>query len=106
MVDNRIHACLYLIEPTGHSLKPVDVEFMRRLHTKVNLIPIIAKADTMTEDEVAQFKARILNDIAHHGIEIYHAPTYPREDEETTAEQNEILVRPLPFLIVLKQRKN
>jgi len=32
---------------------------MRRLHTKVNLIPIIAKADTMTEEEVAEFKERV-----------------------------------------------
>ena len=32
---------------------------MRRLHTKVNLIPVIAKADTMTEEETADFKARV-----------------------------------------------
>ena len=32
---------------------------MRRLHTKVNLIPVIAKADTMTDEEVADFKARV-----------------------------------------------
>jgi len=96
MVDNRIHACLYFIEPTGHSLKPVDIEFMRRLHTKVNLIPIIAKSDTMTDDEVLQFKARILSDIAHHHIDIYQAPQYEQEDEETLAENEEIIV--CPFL--------
>lgn len=92
MVDNRIHACLYFIEPTGHSLKPVDIEFMRRLHTKVNLIPIIAKSDTMTDDEVLQFKSRILSDIAHHHIDIYQAPQYEQEDEETLAENEEIIV--------------
>lgn len=32
---------------------------MRRLHTRVNLIPIIAKADTLTDDEVRDFKARV-----------------------------------------------
>ena len=41
------------------SLKPIDVEFMRRLHTKVNLIPVIAKSDTLTEDEVTLFKQRV-----------------------------------------------
>jgi septin len=41
------------------SLKPLDIEFMRRLHTEVNLIPVIAKADTLTDDEVAEFKARV-----------------------------------------------
>ena len=40
-------------------MKPLDIEFMRRLHTKVNLIPVIAKADTLTDDEVAEFKARV-----------------------------------------------
>ena len=40
-------------------LKPIDIEFMRRLHTKVNLIPVIAKADTLTDEEVTLFKQRV-----------------------------------------------
>lgn len=44
---------------TGHSLKPLDVEFMKRLSSFVNLIPVIAKADTLTEDEVISFKQRV-----------------------------------------------
>jgi septin 7 len=59
IVDNRIHACVYFIQPTGHSLKPLDVAVMTRLHTKVNLIPVIAKADTLTDDEVLAFKRRV-----------------------------------------------
>lgn len=59
IVDNRIHACVYFIQPTGHSLKPLDIEVMRRLHTKVNLIPVIAKADTLTDEEIALFKQRV-----------------------------------------------
>lgn len=68
---------------------------MRRLHTRVNLIPVIAKADTLTDDEVVQFKARILSDLAHHRIEIYQAPQYELEDEETLAENEEIVVSQL-----------
>lgn len=59
IVDNRVHACVYFIQPTGHALKPLDIEVMRRLHTKVNLIPVIAKADTMTDEEIIAFKARV-----------------------------------------------
>lgn len=73
-------------------LKPLDVEFMRRLHTKVNLIPVIAKSDTLTEDEIKQFKQRILDDIAYHKIQIYQAPQYEYDDEETVAENREIIV--------------
>ncbi|THH33518.1 hypothetical protein EUX98_g661 [Antrodiella citrinella] len=99
IVDNRVHACLYFIQPTGHSLKPIDVEFMRQLHTKVNLIPVIAKSDTLTDEEVADFKARILADIAYHKIHIFQAPTYENEDEEAIAEAEEIASK-IPFAVV------
>lgn len=92
ILDNRIHACLYFIEPTGHSLKPLDIEFMRRLAGKVNLIPVIAKADTLSEDETIAFKERILADLDAHGIEYYRAAEYEGEDEETLAENQEIMV--------------
>ncbi|KAK0198209.1 cell division control/GTP binding protein [Armillaria mellea] len=103
IVDNRVHACLYFIQPTGHSLKQIDVEFMRRLHTKVNLIPVIAKADTMTDEEIAEFKERILADIAHNNIHIFQAPTYDNEDEETIAEAEEIAGK-IPFAVVGSDR--
>merc|ERR1711973_133718 len=32
--DDRVHCCLYFIAPTGHTLKPLDIEFMKRLHQK------------------------------------------------------------------------
>ncbi|RUS19718.1 Septin-domain-containing protein [Endogone sp. FLAS-F59071] len=99
MVDNRIHACIYFIQPTGHALKPLDIEFMRRLHTRVNLIPVIAKSDTLTEDEIRDFKARILDDITYHKIQIYQAPQYEYDDSETTTENREIMAK-IPFAIV------
>ncbi|CAO3600786.1 unnamed protein product [Absidia cylindrospora] len=99
LVDNRIHACLYFISPTGHALKPLDIEFMRRLHTRVNLIPVIAKADTLTEEEVSAFKERILADINYHNIQIYQAPAYEYDDEETIAENREIMSK-IPFAVV------
>lgn len=57
--DSRVHCCLYFVAPSGHGLKPLDVEFMQRLHDKVNIIPVIAKADTMTPDECAHFKKQV-----------------------------------------------
>ncbi|CAO1625046.1 unnamed protein product [Parajaminaea phylloscopi] len=99
LTDNRVHACLYFVQPSGHALRPIDIEFMRRLHQKVNLIPVIAKSDTMTDEEIALFKKRILDDIAHHNIEIFYAPIYDNEDDETLAE-NEEIVRKIPFAVV------
>lgn len=99
IVDNRIHACVFFIQPTGHSLKPLDIEVMRRLHTKVNLIPVIAKSDTLTDDEITSFKARILADIKYHGIQIFEGPRYELDDDETIAENNEIMSK-VPFAVV------
>lgn len=72
--DKRVHACLYFIAPSGHGMKALDVEFMRRLHDKVNIIPVIAKADSMTPDEIVQFKKSILQEIHENQINIYQFP--------------------------------
>ncbi|KHJ88686.1 cell division protein, partial [Oesophagostomum dentatum] len=57
-VDKCVHLCLYFIEPSGHGLKPLDIEFMKQLHTRVNIVPVIAKADCLTKDELKKFKAQ------------------------------------------------
>lgn len=40
-------------------LKPLDVEFMKALHGKVNIVPVIAKADTLTLKERERLKRRV-----------------------------------------------
>ncbi|ESO00080.1 hypothetical protein HELRODRAFT_192726 [Helobdella robusta] len=74
ILDSRVHCCLYFISPNGHGLKALDIEFMKRLHDKVNIIPLIAKADSMTKEEVTEFKKIILQEIAENKINIYDFP--------------------------------
>uniref|UniRef100_A0A8C2WFL1 Septin n=1 Tax=Cyclopterus lumpus TaxID=8103 RepID=A0A8C2WFL1_CYCLU len=81
MPDSRIHCCLYFIAPSGHGLKPLDIEFMKRLHEKVNVIPLIAKADTLTPEECHQFKKQIMCEIQEHKIKIYEFPETDDEEE-------------------------
>ena len=57
--DTRVHACLYFISPVGHGLKPLDLEFMRMLQNSINIIPVIAKADTFTVKEQNIFKQNV-----------------------------------------------
>ncbi|CAL7949679.1 unnamed protein product [Xylocopa violacea] len=95
--DSRVHCCLYFVAPSGHGLKPLDVEFMQRLHDKVNIIPVIAKADTMTPDECAHFKKQILNEIAQHKIKIYE---FPEVEEEEESKLHKILRDRVPFAVV------
>uniref|UniRef100_A0A8C2KDK3 Septin n=2 Tax=Cyprinus carpio TaxID=7962 RepID=A0A8C2KDK3_CYPCA len=81
MPDSRVHCCLYFIAPSGHGLKPLDIEFMKRLHEKVNVIPLIAKADTLTPEECQQFKKQIMREILEHKIKIYEFPEMDDEEE-------------------------
>ncbi len=40
-------------------LKPLDIECMKALHHKVNIVPIIAKADALTPEELVQMKQNV-----------------------------------------------
>lgn len=96
--DSRVHVCLYFIAPSGHGLKPLDIEFMQRLCDKVNIIPVIAKADTLTPEEITHFKKQILNEIAQHKIKIYDFPD-PSDEEEDAKTLRQLRSR-VPFAVV------
>lgn len=57
--DTRIHCCLFFINPTGHSLRPIDVIVMKKLQEVVNIVPVIAKADSLTLEERENFKQKV-----------------------------------------------
>lgn len=57
--DTRIHCCLYFISPTGHSLRAIDVIVMKKLSEVVNVVPVIAKADSLTLEEREAFKQKV-----------------------------------------------
>ncbi|KAK7064444.1 Septin spn3 [Favolaschia claudopus] len=98
--DNRIHALLYFIPPTGHSLREMDIELMRRLSPRVNVIPVIGKADTLTPSELRTFKKRVMEDIEHYDIPVYNFPYDVEEDDEDTIQDNSELRALLPFAII------
>ncbi|KAF5335659.1 hypothetical protein D9611_009670 [Ephemerocybe angulata] len=94
--DLRVHACLYFIRPTGHTLKPLDIEVMKRLGTRVNLIPVVAKADTLTQNDLFTFKQRVREVIQAQGIRIYTPPL----DDDENAEHAQMLIEAIPFSII------
>lgn len=94
--DSRIHVCLYFICPTGHGLKSLDLVCMKKLDTKVNIIPIIAKADTISKSELQRFKGKIIQELSANGVQIYQFPT----DDETVSEVNVSMNTHVPFAVV------
>ncbi|XP_066930117.1 septin-2-like isoform X2 [Clytia hemisphaerica] len=101
IIDNRVHCCLYFINPCGHGLKPQDVAVMKCLHDKVNIVPVIAKADTLTKKEVKELKQRILREIYENQIQIYQFPEADEEeDDEEFIAVNKELKNSVPFAVV------
>jgi cell division control protein 12 len=88
----------YFITKMLCSLKPLDIEMMKRLCTRVNLIPVIAKADTLTPKDLAHFKQRVREDIDTHHIQVYQCPI-ESDDEETTA-KNKDISSVMPYSII------
>ncbi|KKF95496.1 hypothetical protein CFO_g2142 [Ceratocystis platani] len=98
--DNRVHAMLYFITPTGHGLRELDIELMKRLAPRVNVIPVIGRADTLTPTELAESKKLVMEDIEHYRIPVYNFPYDIEEDDEDTVEENSELRGLMPFAIV------
>lgn len=89
---------------------------MKRLGTRVNLIPIVSKADTLTPHDLAQFKQRvrllpssldlatnltlpqIREVIQAQGIRVYSPPV--ETDDEASAEHARVLNAAMPFSII------
>ena len=102
-----------------HSLREMDIELMRRLSPRVNVIPVVGKADSLTPSELRGFKKRvstlvssvsfvcikifwmqIMEDIEHYDIPVYNFPYDVEEDDEETIQDNSELRALLPFAIV------
>ena len=49
--------------------------FLFLIYILVNIIPIIAKSDTISKEELAKFKLKIMSELLGAGIQTYQFPT-------------------------------
>ncbi|KAI9706288.1 MAG: cell division control protein [Bogoriella megaspora] len=100
--DTRIHCCLFFIQPSGHALKPIDIVVLKKLSESVNVVPVIAKADSLTLEERQAFKDRIKEEFAFHNIRMYPYENEEYDDEEAT--MNDQIKSIIPFAVVGSER--
>lgn len=58
----KVFICLvYVCSGTNGScsLREIDIELMRRLSPRVNVIPVVGRADSLTPQELKDFKRRV-----------------------------------------------
>lgn len=97
--DTRVHCCFYFISPFGHGLKPLDIECMKQLHQKVNIVPVIAKSDVLTKQEITTLKKRILEEVKAHGIKVYTLPEVDEDEDQDYKEEVRQLKAAMPFAV-------
>lgn len=53
-------------------------------YLQVNIIPVIAKADTVSRNELEKLKIKVMSELVSNGVQIYQFPT----EDEAVAEIN------------------
>ncbi|GAM41206.1 septin ring protein [Talaromyces pinophilus] len=96
--DTRIHCCLFFIQPSGHALKPIDIVVLKKLSDVVNVVPVIAKSDSLTLEERQAFKERIKEEFTFHNLKMYPYDNDELDDEERV--MNVQIKDIIPFAVV------
>lgn len=68
--DNRVHICLFFIQPTSTELCSLDIHSMKEISKRVNLIPLVARSDTLNKNELARFKQLINETLEKNDIRV------------------------------------
>jgi len=80
--DSQIHACLYFIDNANNGLTEKDIRILKRLTARVNVIPVIAKADLLTTTQLANLKQAIKKDLKSQEIPVFDFPVDDDDEME------------------------
>jgi septin 2 len=72
---------------------------MKQLHQKVNIVPVIARADALTKKEVAELKKRVRLEIQSHGIKVYTLPEVDEDEDQDYKEEVRQMKEAMPFAV-------
>lgn len=103
--DSRVHCLLYFIDPSGHCLKPIDIQFLKEVHNRVNVIPIIPKADMLTINERQMMKKKIRQQLIENKIAIYDLPPCEPDDDESYKKLCKRIKDAVPFAVIASMDK-
>ncbi|KAF8945785.1 hypothetical protein BGZ47_001985 [Haplosporangium gracile] len=71
-----------------YELKPIDIIYMKLIHERVNLVPVITKSDSLSQRELWILKRRMIRQLKLHGIQ-FHTFGLGLDTVERMAEQRQ-----------------
>lgn len=101
--DTRVHCILYFIPPNGTKLKPLDAQALKKLSEIANVVPVIAKSDSLTLPERTAFKRILQNEFIKYKVDIYPYDSEDLFDDEK--QLNEDIKSLIPFAIAGSERE-
>ncbi|KAL4481531.1 hypothetical protein ABPG74_007620 [Tetrahymena malaccensis] len=97
--DERVHGCLYFLG--GPRISKVDLDNLQKIQEYVTIIPILARGDSYTPEEVVQYKKQLRKDADENKI-IFFDPSEVFKGQPEKL--NKLLKSPFgpvpPFLII------
>lgn len=97
--DKMVHCLFFFISPYGHGLSSLDLDFLASVHDRVNIVPIIARAETLTIPERNSFKRRVTEDLKRHNINIYKMSSPDLDDPDDIKRLMKEIQDAMPFAI-------
>ncbi|CCE81605.1 Piso0_002267 [Millerozyma farinosa CBS 7064] len=97
ITDTRVHCILYFIPPNGKKLSQLDAQALKKLSDIANVVPVIAKSDSMTLEERGEFKKLLQNEFIKYNFNIYPYDSDDLYDDER--QLNEDIKSLIPFAV-------
>ncbi|KAJ1924303.1 hypothetical protein IWQ60_005283 [Tieghemiomyces parasiticus] len=87
-----VHACLYFMDPFHHAFRAHDVQIIKELGTRVNLIPVVGKTDLITLCQKLQFQMDFITNMKRHAdqLSLFDMPGEPESGPATTADNSSV----------------
>ena len=85
------------ISPNCRTVKELDLEYLKAIHQKVNVVPIIAKADSLTIEERHELRKEIIRVLDKNKINVY---AFPDTVDDSQAALIRKMRRKSPFCII------
>lgn len=101
--DTRVHCILYFIPPHGNKLKALDSQALKKLSEIANVVPVIAKSDSLTLNERASLKRTLQNEFIKLNLNIYPYDSDDLFDDER--QLNEDIKLLIPFAVAGSEKE-
>ncbi|KAL1918968.1 uncharacterized protein VTP21DRAFT_2349 [Calcarisporiella thermophila] len=105
--DAQVHVCLFLINPQNRGISESEARAINKLGKRVNILPVVAKADTLTIAQSNLIKSCIREQV--YELPVFRFETNASDEEDIATdewadpeleEENRELLQLYPFSII------